>query len=401
MGQPVVSEVEPGGALAAVSDPDRLAVVERTGLQHGSDSTFDRFARLASALLGAPVSFVTIVGSDGQDLPGAHRGDDPVDETRHMPLSESFCQFSVVTGEQLVIGDARRDPLVRRMDPVTRDGVAAYAGYPLQTDDGYVLGSLCVIDHQPRAWSDEQLALLQELADIVLQEVQHRLDRRALAEVRRLGARLNGALGGVDDALKGLAAVAEQHDDLRVPRYADLALTRLREVVDLAAGLQEDVGAPITQDPEPATVDLRDAVARAVRSTQLITRTDALEVQYGNAPAPVRCDPVELERSIGHALVAALHHVTDDGPVSVVVGRDGSHSSEARLAISCPSSRVPAAELARLVTRLRATSCSRPEAEETPSIRLVGGRTDAHGGPVTASTTRDALEVVAFWDVAA
>ena len=400
MGQPMTREVEPGSALAAVSDPDRLAVVERTGLRHGADSTFDRFARLASALLGAPVSFVTIVGSEGQDLPGAHRGDGSQDGIRHMPLEESFCQFSVVTGEQLVIDDARRDPLVRRMDPVTRDGVAAYAGYPLRTEDGHVLGSLCVIDHQPRAWSDEQLALLRDLADIVLQEVQHRLDRRALADVRRLGGRLSGALGGVDDALEGLVAVAEQHDDLRVPRYADLALARLREVVDLAAGLGEDAP-PSTEEPEPATVDLRHAVERAVRSTRLVTRTENLEVEVGSAPAPVRCDPVELERSIGHALVAALHHVTDEGSVRVVVGRDGSHSSEVRLTISCPSSRVPAAELARLVTRLRATSSSRSEAEVPPSMRLVGGRMAAHGGPVSASTTGDVLEVVARWEVAA
>ncbi|PVY96362.1 GAF domain-containing protein [Actinomycetospora cinnamomea] len=394
--------VEPAGVLSAVADPDRLAVVERTGLQGGADSTFDRFARLASALLGAPVSFVTIVGSDGQDLPGAWRGDDSGHGTRHMPLEESFCQFSVVTGERLVIDDARRDPLVQRMDPVTRDGVAAYAGYPLRTPDGHVLGSLCVIDHQPRDWSQEQLALLKELADVVLQEVEHRHTRRALADAHEVGARLSTALGGVDDALKGLAATAEQHDDLRVPRYADLALARLREVLDLAAGLEQDAPPPLPEAAGSATVDLRDVVDRAVRSTRLITRTESLEVELGTAPAPVRGDPVELERAIGHALVAALHHVSDGGTVGVAVGRRGSHASEVGLTISCPSNRVPAAELARVVARLRATSDGEQMAAGEPAtIRLVGGRTSAQGGPVTATATSDALEVVAEWQVAA
>ncbi|HVL84067.1 MAG TPA: hypothetical protein VM367_07235 [Pseudonocardia sp.] len=97
--------------LSAVEDPERLAVLERTGLlQAAGSATYDRYARIASALLDVPVSFVTLVGLDEQVLAGAWRGDEPYSGRRRMPLRESFCQFSVATREPLVINDTRSDP---------------------------------------------------------------------------------------------------------------------------------------------------------------------------------------------------------------------------------------------------------------------------------------------------
>ena len=69
------------------------------------------------------------------------------------PLSHSFCQHALESREPLVIEDARSHPLVRD-NPAIRDlGVVAYAGVPLVTRRGHALGTLCVIDHQPRAWT--------------------------------------------------------------------------------------------------------------------------------------------------------------------------------------------------------------------------------------------------------
>jgi GAF domain-containing protein len=50
-------------------------------------------------------------------------------------------------------------------------GVIAYAGIPLIDADGHALGTLCVIDSQPRHWSSRQIALLADIAASVVTEI--------------------------------------------------------------------------------------------------------------------------------------------------------------------------------------------------------------------------------------
>jgi len=85
-------------------------------------------------------------------------------DVRETPLTSSFCQHVVATGEPLIIRDARKDR--SEPDPPLANGigVAAYAGMPLTDQEGNVLGSLCAIDHRPRKWTRAQLADLADLA---------------------------------------------------------------------------------------------------------------------------------------------------------------------------------------------------------------------------------------------
>ncbi len=355
-------------------------------------------------MLDAPVSFVTLVGLDEQVLPGAWRQDDPDNDARGMPLRESFCQFSVATHEPLVINDARRDPLVQHMVPAQNQDVGAYAGYPLQTNSGHVLGSLCVIDRQPRQWTEEQLALLRDLAAMVLLEIEHRLAARTIEDIRGLTGQLFTRLDGMADAVRGLADLTEQHDDLRLHRYAAMALSRVDQVKDLTVRLQREATDWVGTAGKPTSVDLREVVDRAVRSTRLATGSNALDVELGSVSLLVRCDPVELERSITHTLIAALHHASAGSQLRVLVEPEGGSGGKrarheaAQLMVSGRSSRVPAAELARIVARLRAGVCEgAPEQSEPAAIRMVAGKTVASTGSVTASSSAEGLTLVARW----
>ena len=98
--------------------------------------------------------------------------DEPWRSARQTPLSHSFCQHALESREPLVIEDARSHPLVRD-NPAIRDlGVVAYAGVPLVTRRGHALGTLCVIDHQPRAWTRDQIETLLDLAASVMTEIE-------------------------------------------------------------------------------------------------------------------------------------------------------------------------------------------------------------------------------------
>ena len=97
-----------------------------------ADATLDSFARLAAALLQAPTAYVTLVARDAQLTPGAATGQDRASPPRgSLDLQESICQFQVVTGEPLFIGDTRTDPLSERKVAIrdgSRGGVWSFLG---------------------------------------------------------------------------------------------------------------------------------------------------------------------------------------------------------------------------------------------------------------------------------
>ncbi len=169
---------ELAAALPAVADPERLSAVQRTGLLDGPDTTLDTFARLAAAVLAAPAAYVTLVDADRQVAPGAVQLDRPGEPGRVLQLSDSICQFSVATGEPLIIDDTRANQLVQHKAGVVSGDTRAYAGVPLRTGSGHVLGALCVHDRTPRTWPPEQVGLLDELALLVSRDLEHRLAAR-------------------------------------------------------------------------------------------------------------------------------------------------------------------------------------------------------------------------------
>jgi PAS domain S-box-containing protein len=145
-----------------------------TSLPPQSDPAFERFARLVRRQLDVPVALVTIVSADEQVFPGAVGLPEPWQSTRRTPLSHSFCQHVVRSAAPLVIPDARSDPLVADNLAIPDLHVIAYAGVPITDADGTVVGSLCAIDSSPREWSDEDLAVLTDLAGACSSELQLR-----------------------------------------------------------------------------------------------------------------------------------------------------------------------------------------------------------------------------------
>ena len=161
------------GPPAAVRAPARLAELRRVKLlDTPADDPYDRLARLAAKLLNTPVALVSLVDEDRQFFKSCVGLDEPWRSARQTPLSHSFCQHALEAGQPLVIEDARAHPLVRE-SPAIRDlGVVAYAGVPLITSNGHALGTLCVIDHKPRAWARDQIETLIDLAAAVMTEIE-------------------------------------------------------------------------------------------------------------------------------------------------------------------------------------------------------------------------------------
>jgi serine phosphatase RsbU (regulator of sigma subunit) len=159
--------------VAALGTEDRLAALAELGLDRAeADAAFDRLARLATRLIGTPIALVSFVGESRQVFPGSAGLEGPYE--RSSPLTHSFCRHVVATREPLVIRDARQDPRVAGNPAIADLGVIAYAGWPLVSPGGEALGSLCAIDTAPREWTDDDLDVLRDLADIALAAVEVR-----------------------------------------------------------------------------------------------------------------------------------------------------------------------------------------------------------------------------------
>ena len=166
-----------------VLDAERLEALRRTGLLDSpAEERFDRLTRLASRLLGVPVALVSLVDEDRQFFKSCFGLPEPWASRRETPLSHSFCQHVVIHEEPLIVEDAREHPLVRDNLAIADLGVVAYAGIPLTTTDGRVLGSFCAIDTRPRKWTEDEIQALRDLAGAVCTEIELRTAARDLVE---------------------------------------------------------------------------------------------------------------------------------------------------------------------------------------------------------------------------
>src|SRR5687768_14398782 len=173
---PSAPAVASGARLdAAVQLPERLAALVAEGLVDGGpEPVFDRFARVAARVADTPVALVSLVTEDRQYFAGMFGVGQPWADARETPLSHSFCQHVVANGAPLVVEDARTDPVLCSNLAIVDLDVIAYAGFPIVTLDGHVLGSLCAIDDTPRTWDPAHLDALDDLAVLIGNEIERR-----------------------------------------------------------------------------------------------------------------------------------------------------------------------------------------------------------------------------------
>jgi GAF domain-containing protein len=215
--------------LIPENEQERLAAVYRYGiLDTPKDGAFDRITRLAAAILEMPIAIVTIVDHDRIWFKSAE-GLDGVEEIGRDP---GLCASAILADEAWVIDDAKVDPRALANPLVAGEfGLRFYAGSPLRTSDGYNLGTLCVIDKEPRTLSDGQVRVLDDLAALVVDELELRLAARQQA---RHSTELN------DDVVQALAlakASFQIGDETQALASLDRALDASKRIL---AELAED-----------------------------------------------------------------------------------------------------------------------------------------------------------------
>ncbi|MDT5041693.1 MAG: hypothetical protein QOE51_2678, partial [Actinoplanes sp.] len=204
-------------AAGQLTDPERLRQLRETGLLLGDDQpSLDRLTRTAAEQAKAPVALVSLVAVDRQFIASQVGLPEPWATRGQTPLSHSFCRHVVTGDAALIVSDARTDPRVWDSPAITDLGILAYAGFPLHTPDGSVLGAFCVIDIVARVWAASELALVAALAAAVETEIALRLANRDLLRAsQRMGTVLDTAqdayvAAGPDGRITAWNAAAER-----------------------------------------------------------------------------------------------------------------------------------------------------------------------------------------------
>lgn len=215
----------PEQLAALLKDPARLAVLRSLCIDGVPTApVFNRLTRLAARLLQSPVALGMIVDHDRQIIASAYDREGRYRVGTEMPLDYSFCQYSVARRMPFVVADAAKDALVFDNKAVTENGVQSYAGVPLIVG-GEAVGTLCVLDFNPRQWAAEEIEVLADLAAGAVAELEL---HEALTVARgREGAEKN---------LRRLEAVQRVTDVAISGRPLDALLNALVERVREALG---------------------------------------------------------------------------------------------------------------------------------------------------------------------
>jgi diguanylate cyclase (GGDEF)-like protein len=188
------------------SEAARLRALDQLDiLDTPPEEAFDRIARLTKSIFGVPIALVSFIDAHRQ----WYKANDGL-SAEEAPRRHTFCTRIVERGEPLVVPDATKDPcFAENPFVVGPPHVRFYAGAPLRTHDGKVIGSLCVIDTEAREFDQGRLALLQDLAQMVMYE----LELRVLAKRDSLtGAHSRRAFK--EEAGRAVALALRHHEDL-------------------------------------------------------------------------------------------------------------------------------------------------------------------------------------------
>lgn len=235
-------------------DEQRLAALQSLGLlDTPPEQRFNRITRTVARLFRVPIATITLV-----------------DRNRHWfksrfglfmaetPRNISFCGHAIMGEDMLVVEDALKDERFRDNPLVTgAPYIRFYAGRPLSTPSGAKLGTLCLIDREPRSFSEEDRLTLEDMAGWVEREINLNLELAAMQ------ARLTGVLGlvvrgvvllGSDGRVTWVNASTEQLtgnasgslNGVRVQQiFADSTVHEIQQIIAASDGLQHAVARDI------------------------------------------------------------------------------------------------------------------------------------------------------------
>ncbi|WP_294302118.1 response regulator [uncultured Chryseobacterium sp.] len=144
------------------NEKERVQKLQLFDLLHQSeDPQMDIFAETACLISGCPAAYIALMESRTQTIQSCVGTSIGI-----LDRKDTVCQYSIASGNIVVIEDTLLDDRTSRNQVVLENKIRFYVGIPL-IEEGFALGTICVLDYQPRTLSAEQMATLKKLAEAV------------------------------------------------------------------------------------------------------------------------------------------------------------------------------------------------------------------------------------------
>ncbi|CAM2010392.1 hybrid sensor histidine kinase/response regulator [Acanthopleuribacter pedis] len=203
------------------NEKERLADLNRYDvLDTEPETVFDDLTMLAKNISGCPIALISLVDETRQWFK-SKQGLEACETSRDI----SFCGHVIVRDQAMTVADAAQDPRFAD-NPLVIGGplIRFYHGVPLRTPNGNNIGTLCVIDQQPRQLSETQLASLDALGRQVIQNMELRYAGKHMAALAQQAGDANEAKS------RYLATISH---DIRTPIGGILGMTDIMLTADI------------------------------------------------------------------------------------------------------------------------------------------------------------------------
>jgi adenylate cyclase len=186
-----------------VNEPGRLKALRALDiLDSPPEAAYDEIAELAAQICGCPIGYISFIDDDRRWLKARYGL--PAEVT-NAPRGATVCSTTLRGAEMFVVPDMTQDSRFDRIGIVVGEPHCRfYCGVPLITDEGYALGTLCVLDFEPRRLTFEQTEALRRLSRQVL----------TLLELRRRLIEHNETIAQLELAREEAAAQKARADEL-------------------------------------------------------------------------------------------------------------------------------------------------------------------------------------------
>lgn len=287
------------------NERERLQALFRYGvLDSVAERSFDDLTRLASQICGVPIALVSLIDEHRQWFK-SRVGLDALETPREL----AFCAHAILQDEVFEVPNALEDPRFADNPLVVgAPDIRFYAGAPLVTNDGFKLGTLCVIDRVPRQLDEGQLEALRILGRQVIAQLELRQTAemlvRSLEDLQssRASASVHVEEPGLGSEEAQRAFLAHVTHDLRTP---------LNAIMGFAQHLAED--APLTDAERREIAGQIDSAGgymlRLVNDILDVARLDSATITFAREPLAVEALARETLETIRPLALAGGNHV--------------------------------------------------------------------------------------------
>ena len=328
--------------LEPQQEAERLnALHELDVLNSPAEEAFDRIARLTKKLFDVPVAIVSFIDAHRQWYKSSLGA-----TVTEVSREQSFCQYVIADGTPIVVTNATQDSrFAGNPYVITNPGVRFYAGFPLQTRNGHNVGTLCLVDVEPRVFDADQLEIMSDLAHMVMDELHLRMcaEKDALTDALSRRAFKDAAARLVALAVRHVQPLSMISFDFDFFKHINDTFGHatgdrvLREAVDVCAGYLrtsdligrlggEEFSVVLPNTNQAGAVDTAEKLRLAIATNAIGVEGKTIKSTASFGVASLNSIAADMETLLDHA-DQALYRAKSEGRNRVAVWQPGANDS--------------------------------------------------------------------------